>query len=52
MDLTATANAANNVEETKDTEGAQPSRSNLTAGMFLLVFSGLGLARVVFVIPR
>ncbi len=46
MDLTATANAANNVEETEE---AEPARSNLTAGMFLLVFSGLGLVIVVFV---
>ncbi len=46
MDLTATANAANNVEETEE---AEPARSNLTAGMFLLVFPGLGLVIVVFV---
>ena len=48
MELTATAEAASGVEATEETE-SQPSRSNLTAGMLLLVFAGLGLVIVVFV---
>ncbi len=48
MDHTATARAAQAQQETEPAD-TRPSRSTLTAGMLLLIFAGLGLVIVVFV---
>jgi LysM repeat protein len=48
MELTAAANAASGTETVTEEE-TQPTRSSLTAGMFLLIFAGLGLVAMVFI---
>jgi len=47
MELTATAAAALGADDTPEADN-EPTRSSLTAGMFLLIFAGLGLVAVVF----
>jgi len=45
LELTATAKAALDAEQPDQ----EPARSSITAGMFLLIFAGLGLVAVVFI---